>query len=108
MVKSDFGELVVFSWPCDVHVGNTVQNRLSVLDGSVQSAYLSDWPDELKAELGVERIERIGPYSYRGVGRVIDQSSGFVEVRGFVLDFGEVPCDGHVEFECERLDLPKP
>jgi hypothetical protein len=28
-----------------------------------------------------------------------------VEVHGFVIGFGEVPCDGAVEFEIERLDV---
>lgn len=24
---------------------------------------------------------------------------------GFIIDFGDVPCDGYVEFEIDRLDL---
>lgn len=104
-LQSEFGELVVFSYPCDLKPGDLVPNKLSVLDGDSKAAYLADWPDEMKKEHAVERIERTGPFSYKGIGYVADQSSGFVQVLGFVLDFGEVPCAGHVEFECLRVDL---
>jgi hypothetical protein len=104
-LRSDLGELVAFCHPCDLEVGALIPNGLSVLDGDTKSAYLVDWPEDLRNERSVERIERTGPFSYRGVGRVIDQRAGLVQVLGFVLDFGEVPCQGHVEFECLRVDL---
>ncbi|MEN3294378.1 MAG: hypothetical protein V7642_3631 [Burkholderiales bacterium] len=52
-----------------------------------------------------ERLDRLENYPYRGCGRVIDQAEGLVEVLGFIVDFGSVPCDGPVEFEIERLSL---
>lgn len=104
-LRSDASELVAFSFPCDLEVGEEIPNRLNVLDGNTKSAYLDDWPDDLRNDKSVERIERTGPFSYRGVGRVIDQRAGLVQVLGFVLDFGEVPCQGHVEFECMRVDV---
>jgi len=39
------------------------------------------------------------------VGRVFDMSAGIVEVKGFKIDFGELHCDGHDEFEIMRLDI---
>ena len=104
-LRSERGEVVVFCFPCNLKVGDVIPNRLSILDGETHAAYLSDWPDEMKEELSSERIERIGNYAYRGCGRVIDQSEGLVEVLGFVIDFGSVPCDGTVEFEIERLNV---
>ena len=104
-LRSELGELVAFSRPCDVETGAFVPNRLHVLDGDTKAAYLSDWPEDLRSDRSAERIERTGPFSYRGVGRVIDQSAGLVQALGFVFDFGDVPCDGHVEFECLRVDV---
>lgn len=104
-LRSEQGELIAFSHPCDVEAGAMVPNRLYVLDGEIKAAYLSDWPDDLKRERGIARLERTGPFSYRGVGRVVDQAAGLVETLGFVFDFGDIPCDGHVEFECTRVDL---
>jgi hypothetical protein len=105
-LRSERGEIVVFCYPCSLREGDTVPNRLSVLDGDVRAAYLSDWSDDAKMASSVERLERIGvTYGYRGAGQVIDQAEGLVEVFGFVIDFGEVPCDGSVEFEIERLDV---
>jgi hypothetical protein len=104
-LRSESGELVAFNFPCDVEVGATVPNKLYVLDGEVHAAYLRDWPEDLRYERSAERLERTGVFSYRGVGRVVDQPAGLVETLGFVLDFGEVPCEGHVEFECVRVDL---
>ena len=37
---------------------------------------------------------------------VADQAAGQVEVLGFVLELGDLPCTGFVEFECMRLDVP--
>jgi len=104
-LRSKKGEVVAFCFPCDLKVGDTVPNRLSVLDGEVRAAYLSDWPTETKEVLSSEMLERIGEYAYRGRGRVIDRTEGLVEILGFIVDFGDIPCDGTVEFEITRLDL---
>lgn len=104
-LRSEQAELVAFSHPCEAEEGSSVVNRLYVLDGSIQAAYLIDWPEDVRRDRGAERLERTGTFSYRGVGRVVDQEEGLVEVLGFVFDFGEVPCDGYAEFECMRLDL---
>ena len=76
-----------------------------LLDAEAQAASLSDWPEELQEERAQERLEKIGPYAYRGCGRVVDRQSGLIEVLGFHIDLGKVPCDGAVEFECVRMDL---
>lgn len=104
-LRSERGEVVAFCFPCDLKVGDVVPNRLSILDGEVRAAYLSDWPNEMKDALSSEMLERIGNYAYRGRGLVIDQEEGLVEVLGFIVDFGSVPCDGPVEFDIERLDV---
>jgi hypothetical protein len=104
-LTSELGEIVAFCHPCSLKVGDVIPNRLAVLDGEVRAAYLSDWSDAAKAESSTEKLERTGTYSYRGCGLVVDQAEGLVEVLGFVIDFGEVPCDGPVEFEIERLDV---
>jgi hypothetical protein len=75
------------------------------LDGEVRAAYLEDWPDEDKAAASIQRLERYGTFSYRGVGRVVDQQEGLIEVKGFIIDFGDLPWDGAVEFVCTRIDL---
>jgi len=103
-LRSEKGELVAFSWPCDLKVGDVVENRLSVLEADVLATYLSDWPEDEKEALSTEWIERIGHYAYRGRGRVIDQMEGLVEVQGFIIEMG-VPSDGHVDFKISRLDI---
>lgn len=103
-LRSQFGELVAFCWPCDLKVGDTVENRLSVVDADVLATYLSDWPESQKEELSQEWIERIGHYTYRGRGRVIDQADGLVEVQGFVIEM-PLLSDEYVDFEISRLDL---
>lgn len=103
-LRSEHGELVAFCWPCDVKVGDTVENRLSVLDADVRATYLSDWPESQKEELSQEWIERTGHYIYRGRGRVIDQAEGLVEVQGFVIEM-PLLSDEYVDFEISRLDL---
>jgi hypothetical protein len=103
-LRSERGEVVAFHFPCSLVAGDLVPNRLSILEGEVRAAFLSDWTDESKASASTERLERIGNYAYRGCGRVLNQETGLVEVLGFVIDFGEVPCDGPVEFEIARLD----
>lgn len=104
-LRSVRGEIIVFSFPCQVKVGDVVPNHLYGMSGEAQAAYLSDWPDEEKESRSEERLEKTGPFAYRGCGHVIDQSSGTIEVLGFRVELGEVPCDGPVEFECERIDL---
>jgi hypothetical protein len=105
-LRSKYGEVVVFCWPCDLKVGDIVENRLSVLEADLLATYLSDWPDAEKAALSQEWIERIGHYTYRGRGRVIDQAEGLVEVQGFVIEM-PVLSDEYVDFEIFRLDLSK-
>ena len=98
-------EIVAFSHQCDLKIGEKIENRLSILDGEVRSAYLSDWSDEAKKALSVHKLERIDHYAYRGTGQVINEPEGLVEVLGFIIDFGSVPCDGAVEFEIDRFDI---
>ncbi|MCB4364330.1 hypothetical protein KIH07_11335 [Hydrogenophaga taeniospiralis] len=104
-LSSACGEIVVFCYPCHLKAGDQVENQLSALDATVQAAYLSDWPEHVKEEKSRPRLERVGQYSYRGRGRVIDQAEGVVEVFGFHIHLGEVPCDGNVDFECTRIDI---
>jgi len=103
-LRSGHSELVAFCWPCDLKVGDTVPNRLSVLDADVLAIYLSDWPESQKEELSQEWIERTGHYTYRGRGRVIDQAEGLVEVQGFVIEM-PLLSDEYVDFEISGLDL---
>jgi hypothetical protein len=103
-LRSAHSELVAFCWPCDLKVGDTVENQLSVLDADVLATYLADWPESQKEELSQEWIERTGHYTYRGRGRVIDQAEGLVEVQGFVIEM-PLLSDEYVDFEIFRLDL---
>ena len=103
-LRSEKGELVAFCWPCDLKMGDVIENRLSVLEADVLATYFSDWPEDEKKALATEWIERIGHYAYRGRGRVIDQMEGLVEVHGFIIEMG-VLSDGHVDFEISRLDV---
>lgn len=103
-LRSEHAEVVAFCWPCDLKVGDIVENQLSVLEADVLATYLSDWPDTEKEELSHEWIERTGHYTYRGRGRVIDQAEGLVAVRGFVIKM-PVLSDEYVDFEISRLDL---
>ena len=104
-LRSEHGEIVVFSYPCEVAVGDIVPNLLSCILKEAQAAYLTDWPDAEQQVRSAERLEKIGPFAYRGCGRVVDQQEGIIEVLGFRIEFGDVPCDGPIEFECERIDL---
>ena len=104
-LKSERGEIVVFCHPCEVKAGDRVVNHLSALDAEAQAASLSDWPEDMQEERAQHRLEKVGPYAYRGCGRVLDQRSGLIEVLGFHIELGNVPCDGAVEFECMRIDL---
>jgi hypothetical protein len=104
-LQSERGEITVFSHPCEVKVGDTVPNHVFSMDAEAQAAFLHDWPEDEQDQRSAERLERIGTFSYRGCGRVVNQSEGLIEVLGFVIDLGDVPCDGPIEFECKRLDL---
>lgn len=33
------------------------------------------------------------------------ENEGVIEVQGFLIEFGDLPCQGSVEFEIDRLDL---
>ena len=104
-LRSAHGEKTVFSYPCEVKVGDLIPNKLYGILSEAQAAYLSDWSDEEKLLRSEHRLEKTGPFGYRGCGHVIDQPSGTIEVFGFRVELGEVPCDGPIEFECERIDL---
>lgn len=105
ILRSSLGEIAAFCWGRELTEGDTVENCLSALDAEARAAYLQDWPEEEKEEKSQERLEKVGPYAYRGVGRVIDPNSGLIEVLGFKIELGDVPCDGVVEFECARVDV---
>lgn len=104
-LKSALGEIVVFCYPYRLKVGEHVTNRLSALDANACTAALSDWPEDEIKEKSKEWLEKVGPYAYRGCGHVLDQESGLIEVLGFHIELGRVPCNGAVEFECMRIDL---
>ena len=103
-LRSDQGEVVAFCYPCGLKVGDVIANRLSVLDANVRAAYFSDWPEHEKEALSSAHLERIGHYTYRGRGRVIDVVEGLVEVLGFVIEMDAL-YEGHVDFEISRLDI---
>ena len=103
-LRSSSGEIEVFCHPCNLKVGQQIANRLSAIDAEVIAAYLSDWPEEEKANRSKEWLEKIGPYSYRGCAHVVSQKEGLIEVLGFQIEVGEVLCDGAVEFKFMRVD----
>ena len=102
-LRSDQAEIVAFCWPCDLQIGDKIENRLAGLVEDVSSAYFQDWPEREKEALSTQWIERTGHYSYRGRGRVIDSEAGLIEVLGFTIHLG-VPCYGHADFAISRLD----
>ncbi|MBB1334647.1 hypothetical protein H5154_16120 [Pseudoalteromonas sp. SR44-5] len=104
-VENEHSAVDVFCHICEYSIGDKVNNLLKVLDANVRAAYLADWPVEMIAEASKERIEKTGPYSYIGCGKVIDENEGVIEVQGFLIEFGDLPCQGSVEFEIDRLDL---
>lgn len=99
------GEVLVFCHPCKREVGQTVPSLLSVMVDKARSAYLHDWPERLKAERSVERLDQLGGFAYEGRGRVIVQQAGLIEVLEFAVDLGEVPCADSVAFACIRIDM---
>ncbi|VAW68873.1 hypothetical protein MNBD_GAMMA10-1182 [hydrothermal vent metagenome] len=104
-LRSTHGSIVVFCYPCNLETGDIITNHLSALDANVQTAYLSDWPEEEKKEKTKEWLKRTGAYSYRGCGRVINQAQGLIEVLGFQIEIEDIPCDGAVEFKITRIDI---
>jgi len=104
-LRSSQGVIEAFCFPCTLAPGAHMNNALSALDAELQSAYLADWPAEVQAERSAERLDKVGPYAYRGIARMVDQSLGLIEVLGFQIDVGEVPCAGAVEFSISRLDI---
>lgn len=105
-LKSDRGEIVAFCHLGLMSVGDRVPNLLrSGVDDDVRAPFFQDWPEEEKERLSREWLERTSHFGYRGCGRCINEAEGLVEVNGFVIQLGEVPWDGPVEFEIKRLDL---
>ncbi|MBB3121134.1 hypothetical protein [Pseudoduganella violacea] len=104
-LDSGKGQVVAFCWPCGLRVGDEVENRFSTLEGSASAAYFHDWPAEEIEALSSEWIERTGPYSYKGRGRVVDEAEGLIEVNGFLIELSNVLGDGYVDFEIKRLDV---
>ena len=104
-LRSATAVIEAFCFPCTLVPGTHVSTALQALDAELRSAYLVDWPEDVRAQRSAERLEKVGPYAYKGVARVLDQSLGLIEVLGFVIDVGDVPCDGAVEFKISRLDI---
>lgn len=104
-LRSARGLIDAFCFMRSLVEGEHIDNDLFALDAEIQAVCLSDWPEDLHAQKSAERIEKIGPYAYRGVGHVVDQSAGIIEVLGFRINVGEVPCEGAVEFNFTRVDI---
>lgn len=104
-LENEISSIEVFCHLGEYSIGDKVNNLLNVLDANVKAAYLNDWPAQMIAEASKERIEQTGPYSYVGCGKVIDEQQGIIEVRGFLIELDDVPCNDYVEFEINRLDL---
>ena len=96
-LRSTRGEITVFCYPCALKVGDVVHNLLRGMPTEAQAAYLNDWPEDEKELRARERLERTGPFAYRGCGHVVDQSAGVIEVLGFRIELGDVPCEGPIE-----------
>nr|WP_315209324.1 hypothetical protein [uncultured Albidiferax sp.] len=104
-LRSAHGFIDAFCFMRDLVEGEFVDNALFAVDAEIEAAVLLDWPEDLQAQRSAERIEKIGPYAYRGVGHVVDQPAGIIEVLGFRIAVGEVPCEGAVEFSFMRVDI---
>jgi hypothetical protein len=105
-LRSENGEIVTFCHPCEYTIGARVPNRLrGEFVTHALAPSLSDWTPEEQVRLSEERLERLKGLAYRGCGTVLDRKAGLVAVKGFLLELGEVPCDGPLEFECGRIDL---
>ncbi|WP_233344092.1 hypothetical protein [Burkholderia cepacia] len=99
-------EITVFSFGGTARVNDIVRTPVSAVDCDVRAACLDDWPDDARRAASRQWIGKTAnPYGYRGCGQVVDREQGLIDVVGFVIDVGELPCGGAVEFECLRLDL---
>lgn len=106
-LNSESGQVVAFCFPCAYEPGEYVGNHLYAdLATDLQSPYFDDWPADERERASRERLDRTGGHSYSGCGRVVDAGKGLVQVRGFVIDFGEVPSGAEfVEFEVTRFSF---
>jgi hypothetical protein len=104
-LRSERGVIDAFCWPCNLRIGDQVENHLSALDASVRAAFLKDWPADKKAQSATERLEKLGAYAYRGVGHTLNRELGLIEALGFCIEVEEVPVDGPVEFDFPRIDI---
>ncbi|WP_226159750.1 hypothetical protein PPH94_022710 [Burkholderia cepacia] len=92
-------EITVFSFGGTARVNDIVRTPVSAVDCDVRAACLDDWPDDAKRAASRQWIGKTAnPYGYRGCAQVVDRDQGLIDV-------GELPCGGAVEFECLRLDL---
>lgn len=105
ILESDTSSVEVFCHLCEYKEGDKIENLLHVLDADVKTASLSDWPNELIEENSKERLEKTGPYSYKGCAKVIDFENCIIEVLGFRIEVEDMPYQGAIEFEISRLDL---
>jgi hypothetical protein len=104
-LESEAASIDVFCHMCEYKEGDKIDNLLQVLDADVKAAYLTDWPEELIKEKSKERLEKTGPYSYIGCGKIIETESSIVEVQGFRIELDEISTQDIVEFKISRLDL---
>jgi len=104
-LESEAALIDFFCHMCEYKEGDKIDNLLQVLDADVKAAYLTDWPEDLIKEKSKERLEKTGPYSYIGCGKVIEPESSIVEVQGFRIELDEIPTQDIVEFKISRLDL---
>ena len=104
-LESKRGVIEAFCHPCTLKEGDKVINLLNVLECEIKAAFLDDWPTELKLKRSKESLEKIGSYSYSGVGQLNDPEKGILTVMGFNIEVDTVPAIGPVEFKIDRLDL---
>jgi len=104
-LESEKTSIEVFCHLGNYQEGDKVENLLHPLEVDFKSAYLSDWPDELKKEKSQERLNKSGPYAYSGCGKVIDKENNIIEVCGFRIELNDSTYCDSIEFEITRLDL---
>jgi len=104
-LESNITSIEVFCHLCNYQEGDKIENLLHPLDVDFKSAYLSDWPADLIEEKSQERLEKVGPFSYTGCGKVIDKENNIIEVKGFCIELNDTTYSDAIEFEIERLDL---
>lgn len=104
-LENNHTSIVVFCHLCEIEIGDEIKEYLEVLDVNYESAYLDDWPQELKDEKSKMWIKKIGPYSYKGCGKAIDHKKGIIEVLGFKINFDDEIYSDWIEFKINRLDL---